>query len=159
METFTLLPYPRNLVSLPGNFAFSDHHFIAIDSPDPLKLFLSGRNIQKKLNGQGIHVEIIAGCHASEDQIDIILRLLPDSTLPPQGYQLQISPQRVVIESSDEAGIFYGVCTLQQLLACTHSASLPCMMVSDWPDFPARGVMLDISRDKVYTLDTLLVIG
>ena len=34
METFTLLPYPRSLESLPGTFTFSDRHFIAIDSPN-----------------------------------------------------------------------------------------------------------------------------
>jgi len=33
--------------------------------------------------------------------------------------------------------------------------SLPCLSISDWPDFPARGVMLDISRDKVPTMETL----
>jgi len=156
MDTFALLPYPRSLVSLPGSFPISDHHFIAIDSPDPRKLFSSGKKIQESLNSQGIHHEIIAGCYAGEDQIDIILRILTDSALPPQGYQLEISPQGIVIESSTEAGIFYGACTLQQLLACSHAASLPCLMVNDWPDFPARGVMLDISRDKVYTLETLL---
>lgn len=31
----------------------------------------------------------------------------------------------------------------------------PCLTISDWPDFPARGVMLDISRDKVPTMETL----
>jgi hexosaminidase len=156
METFTLIPYPRHMSPLPGFFAFSDHHFIAIDSPDPLKLYLSGRKLQETLNSLGINNEIIAGCHAGEDQNDIILRKLTDSTLPPQGYQLEIGPKGVVIESPDEAGIFYGVCTLQQLLAYKRPASLPCMTIIDWPDFPARGVMLDISRDKVYTLKTLI---
>jgi hypothetical protein len=30
-----------------------------------------------------------------------------------------------------------------------------CLFVEDWPDFPARGVMLDISRDRVPTMATL----
>jgi N-acetyl-beta-hexosaminidase len=29
------------------------------------------------------------------------------------------------------------------------------MKINDWPDFPARGVMLDVSRNKVPTLETL----
>ena len=33
--------------------------------------------------------------------------------------------------------------------------NLPCLTISDWPDFPARGVMLDISRDKVPSMETL----
>lgn len=32
---------------------------------------------------------------------------------------------------------------------------LPCLEITDEPDFPNRGVMLDISRDKVPTLETL----
>jgi hypothetical protein len=35
------------------------------------------------------------------------------------------------------------------------SRSLPCLHVTDWPDYPARGVMLDVSRDKVPTMETL----
>ena len=47
-----------------------------------------------------------------------------------------------------------GVQTLRQLLQ-TQGATLPQMVIEDWPDFPARGVMLDISRDNVPTMDTL----
>jgi hypothetical protein len=32
---------------------------------------------------------------------------------------------------------------------------IPCLAINDWPDFPERGVMMDISRDKVPTMDTL----
>lgn len=34
-------------------------------------------------------------------------------------------------------------------------SALPCLSISDWPDFPNRGIMLDISRDKVPTMKTL----
>ena len=33
--------------------------------------------------------------------------------------------------------------------------ALPSLEIEDWPDFPARGVMLDISRDKVPPIETL----
>ena len=33
---------------------------------------------------------------------------------------------------------------------------LPCLKIRDWPDFPRRGVMLDISRGRVPKLKTLL---
>jgi len=32
---------------------------------------------------------------------------------------------------------------------------LVCIDINDWPDFPNRGVLLDISRDKVPTMKTL----
>ena len=40
-------------------------------------------------------------------------------------------------------------------LACRSVGGLPPCRIEDWPDFAARGVMLDISRDKVPTLATL----
>ncbi len=36
-----------------------------------------------------------------------------------------------------------------------YGAELPDMTIHDYPDFPVRGVMLDISRDKVLTMETL----
>jgi len=47
------------------------------------------------------------------------------------------------------------VCTLRQLLTQAAGGSLPCLQITDRPDFPARGVMLDISRDRIPTLQTL----
>ena len=45
--------------------------------------------------------------------------------------------------------------TLRQLLR-EHGRKLPCLIASDYPDFPHRGVMLDISRGRVPNLNTLL---
>jgi hexosaminidase len=59
---------------------------------------------------------------------------------------------------ADEAGLFYGVQTLRQIVAQTGDHPLPCLEIEDWPDFPVRGVMLDISRDKVYRMETLLML-
>src|SRR5690606_11763612 len=50
--------------------------------------------------------------------------------------------------------VFYGAVTLIQLLE-QAGASLPCLRISDRPDFVDRGVMLDVSRDKVPTMETL----
>ena len=81
-----------------------------------------------------------------------------DPSLPAQGYRLRIGADRdaaVVIESSDDAGAFYGQATVRQL-ARLHGGLVPVGVVEDWPDLAVRGVMLDISRDKVPTMATLL---
>jgi hypothetical protein len=77
--------------------------------------------------------------------------------LPAQGYRLRISPDGVRIEAGDEAGAFYGKMTLRQILR-QYPKDVPCCEIEDWPDFPTRGVMLDISRDKVPTMATLLAL-
>lgn len=71
-----------------------------------------------------------------------------------EGYQLTIREGVVRIRGANAAGVYYGVCTLRQMLQ-QHGQNLPGVAINDWPDFPARGVMLDISRDKVPTMDTV----
>jgi hexosaminidase len=71
-----------------------------------------------------------------------------------QSYQLVIANDGIRLTGSDAAGVFYGVMTLAQLVQ-TSGRELPTLQIEDWPDFAARGVMLDISRDKVPTMDTL----
>ncbi len=77
-----------------------------------------------------------------------------DASLPPQGYTLTIGPDGIALVGGDDAGCFYGRATLEQL-ARLHDGGLPIGMIRDHPDLAIRGVMLDVSRDKVPTMDTL----
>ena len=70
-------------------------------------------------------------------------------------YELCIAPEGITICGASPAGVFYGLQTLGQILSQSRDP-LPCLMIQDHPDFPARGVMLDISRDKVPSMQTLL---
>jgi hypothetical protein len=73
-----------------------------------------------------------------------------------QGYQLLINEDDIHIVAHDAAGAFYAAQTLRQI--CRQKAGahqLPCVDIRDWPDFPNRGVLLDISRDKVPKMETL----
>ena len=73
--------------------------------------------------------------------------------IAPQGYRLRITADGVDIDAADDAGAFYARQTLAQLRDA--DGTLPVGTVEDWPDLSTRGVMLDISRDKVPTMDTL----
>ena len=72
----------------------------------------------------------------------------------PQSYRLSVSAEAVTAEAQDRAGLFYAAVTFSQL-ARLSAGRLPGCVIEDAPDFPVRGVMLDISRDKVPTLATL----
>lgn len=76
-----------------------------------------------------------------------------DVALPAQGYRIAIVPNRIVVESADDAGAHYAAMTLRQIRRV--APELPCGTIEDWPDFAVRGAMLDISRDKVPTMTTL----
>jgi hexosaminidase len=75
----------------------------------------------------------------------------------PQGYQISIRPAACLLIGHDPAGLFYARQTLAQLRRLFRD-SLPCLEIRDFPDFPTRGVMLDISRDKVPTMPTLFAL-
>ena len=57
------------------------------------------------------------------------------------------------IDAADDAGEFYARQTLAQLTDAVGNA--PECEIEDWPDIAVRGVMLDVSRDKVPTMETL----
>ena len=76
-----------------------------------------------------------------------------DTSLPPQGYALKIDGDGIDIRYADPAGLRYGRATLVQV--ARDRTTLPTLDIRDWPDFPTRGYMLDVSRDRVPTRETL----
>ncbi len=72
----------------------------------------------------------------------------------PQGYRIAIRPNEIAIGSATPAGVSYALGTLQQLVD-QAATRLPCLEIEDWPDVPRRGVLLDISRDKIPTMRSL----
>jgi hexosaminidase len=80
----------------------------------------------------------------------------------PEAYRLRISQAvqaPVVIEARSEAGVRHARATLTQLMRqYADRGGIPCMVIEDAPRFAARGYMLDISRDRVPTMDHLLEI-
>jgi hypothetical protein len=73
-----------------------------------------------------------------------------------EGYKINFTKSGIDVKAEDEAGAFYARQTLSQLKAEFQGVAItPGFEIIDWPDFPNRGVMLDISRDKVPTMETL----
>lgn len=75
--------------------------------------------------------------------------------LPPEGYRLTITPADIRIEASTPAGFFYARQTLQQCVEQGGADGLPCMEIEDAPAFSERGYMLDLSRCRVPSMETL----
>jgi hypothetical protein len=84
---------------------------------------------------------------------DVRFQLVPQ-VAGPQSYTLRITRDGVCAEAQDRAGLFYAAVTLAQLLRLSPD-TLPACSIADAPDFPVRGAMLDISRDKVPTMASL----
>ncbi|MGZ8866699.1 MAG: beta-N-acetylhexosaminidase [Thermoanaerobaculia bacterium] len=89
---------------------------------------------------------------------DNAINLALDSTLTRlgnEGYLLEVTPRRVTIRAPKEAGLFYGVQSLRQLLPPVIFAAAPqkdvmwtapAVRIEDQPRFQWRGAMLDVCR-------------
>ncbi len=87
-----------------------------------LILGIFGRGIQKHLARLGNHT--------------------PVKDANPQGYCIAIRNGRGAIGAFNEHGLHYGLMTLRQLFRKDNGAvSLPDATITDWPDFPNRGLV------------------
>ena len=144
-----LLPLPRTVTPVTGAFTLHEQGSIVLAGAATAALQPAALRLQAALDraNQTWHM-------TEADGPSIHLQLDPSSGAPAQGYALSIVPEGIFLRATDAAGAFYGVCTLIQLIE-QAAPELPALHIIDWPDFPARGVMLDISRDRVWTMETL----
>jgi hypothetical protein len=154
MDRVVLLPMPRKLDYADGVLAPTPQRkFIQIDADMAAELVVAGRVIQRAASeAMRCDWQIVAG-RANFD--DTVVRIdtvrFVDS---PVQYTIGVSPDGIQIRASTPAMAFYAAHTLAQLFQ-QFPNGVPCLHIEDWPDFPARGVMIDISRDKVPTMATL----
>jgi len=153
-EQIVLLPMPRSIHRDSGGFPIPADHYLRLLAPQPADLLPAAKIIQNALGRHTTHrCSIIAGGAGPRDDIFATIAI-DSSAAKPQGYRLAISTTGIDIIACDPAGAFYAAQTLAQLLR-QYPDALPAVHIEDRPDFPARGVMLDISRDKVPTMATL----
>lgn len=81
------------------------------------------------------------------------IQFTKNPALQPQAYRLKILQGTIKIEYSELRGAFYALTTLRQI--ARQAAPLPCVEIEDQPDLNIRAALIDVSRGKVPTLQTL----
>lgn len=74
--------------------------------------------------------------------------------MPKEAYRLIIQPEEAEIYACSEVGAFYAMQTLG-MLHRQGAGIVPCQQISDAPDLPFRGYMLDVTRGRVPTMESL----
>lgn len=146
-----LAPAPQQIAATAGGFQ------LAVDLPilltsEAQPLLFAAQRLQAVLEEQGYALPISA---APRDGAAIRLAIDPAQIGRREGYKLIIDPAGVTLVGNDGAGAFYGVCTLIQLARLAEDGALPGVQIVDWPDYPNRGVMFDVTRDRVPTMETI----
>lgn len=63
-----------------------------------------------------------------------------------EAYQVEVSPNHILLKASTSAGLFNACQSLLQLIPKNPPHQVPAIRISDAPRFPWRGLMLDSSR-------------
>ena len=88
----------------------------------------------------GTRIELVAGRSAGAS---------------PEAYEITVTASLITVAAAEARGLFMGRATLRQLLI-QGGGAVPCGRITDAPAFAHRGYMLDVSRNKVPTMETLL---
>ncbi len=146
LSKLVLVPLPRSVSDLPGEHVLGVSGCVGLsDGPGLLKI---GQMVQRDLAAHQCAWTITAA------PVFCGIRLTLDEALGQESYTLEICEDGVRIAGGDVAGVFYGAMTLRQIMRLCGRI-LPCGVIEDSPDMKHRGIMLDISRDKVPTMQTL----
>ncbi|HVN56937.1 MAG TPA: glycoside hydrolase family 20 zincin-like fold domain-containing protein [Bacteroidales bacterium] len=136
-----LVPVPQKIRILNGSFALPAS--VTFSSPDSLNSIISG------------YLSEIDGIKPSSGRKNPVLKFTYKKGLPDQGYNMEVNGSGISVEFSTRQGLFYSIMTIK-VLNTNYKSKIPCVAIEDFPDLPVRGMMLDISRNKVPSRETLL---
>ena len=152
-----LLPYPRSLKLLRGTYTLPKCGTVQFDrSLSPEVAAVITARLQSVAKEIGIEF-LSEGRALRAPNLPPTIRASCNSALRnnTEEYALAISKKGIEISFRETCGLRAATATLRQLLR-EYGRRLPCLRIRDWPDFPRRGVMLDISRGRVPRVGTLL---
>ncbi len=136
-EIINIIPKPSKIDLKPGSFPISGK--TTISGPEtlaPLKNHLqetiSHCLVDRKTAGKASEISMA---------LDKSLKKIGE-----EGYALDVSADRITIESCSPKGIFYGIQSLKQLIFSSQEGKIPCLRIEDSPRFGWRGMMLDEGR-------------
>lgn len=153
-----ILPTPKAVSYQKGRTEISQEWQIQFQG----RLKSEANYLQQQLQNAGLALTQTASVAAPSAQsiILVVAERAPDDVMPAEGYQLQILPDRIIITGADNAGVFYGVQSLLNLIPAgqANKYSLPQLVASDAPRYGWRGMHYDMARNfhgKAVTLQLI----
>lgn len=144
---YQVIPLPKEItLNNETPFSLSDNIFIYYDESDSLRReaeFLSeylSDILNLNFRIKPFPKKAIAG---------IFLQIDTTVTATPESYQIEITPEKLIITGADAAGVFYGIQTLRKCLSVEPDCEVvhcPAGIIRDWPQFSYRGMHLDVAR-------------
>ncbi|MCY4108584.1 MAG: beta-N-acetylhexosaminidase, partial [Chloroflexi bacterium] len=153
---FVLLPEPQQSIRLDGDFEVAAGGSISVGARPSASLHRAARKLQEALSMVGQRWQLTPAGAETDADVRASIAINPYHVPRAQGYRITIEPDFLGIVAADDAGAFYAAATMRQIAEQFQGTGrLPCLRINDWPDFLTRGVMHDISKDKIPTLETI----
>ena len=147
-----LLPRPRAVRAT--DLAVDLRKGVAVRVPEPWLAGPLGRRLRESIDRLTASVPgLLPRLNPAEDAAPL-LAFEVDPSRPAEGFRLTLCDHGCRLAAATAAGAWYGWLAFEQALE-QGSGVLPVCEIDDEPAFAARGVMLDISRCKVPTQETL----
>ncbi len=164
-----LLPEPKHVTRFDGAVTLTPTSRIVVRAPHAKADRVAAEMLAEEIESEtGKQAPIQTGVGPARNTI-YLTRISDDRTmrklLPKNGlaiekehdaesYLLLARNGQIVVAGAGDAGLFYGVQTLRQLLRMSGGKLIcPEVAIKDWPTMKIRGVHDDISRGPVPTLD------
>ena len=140
-----LIPYPRELVRLKGDLAFSS---LRIDELSMASL-RDKEHIVAEFGDVRRFWQMDAGSRGKQPLVTFRQINSPlSSAESKEGYTLIVSEKGVEISAGEFSGPFNALQTVRQLIRKDNKKySMPYCRIKDAPAFPVRGLMLDVGRN------------
>jgi hypothetical protein len=168
----TLIPRPQRIEALAGHFAWNQETVLVLEPGNEAdrqaaETLLeacreSGRPRPRAATASSVSLPVsdnyvLAGERCRLLPLAALRRQEKAAPTPPElgddGYVLEITPGRILLEGVTSAGVYHGFQTLIQLLhAAGTNAQLPAVRITDWTDLKWRGVSIDYGRGEVETV-------
>ena len=151
-EQLDLMPWPQNINLNAGTFALSKNFKVNITGNPNSRIFVGATNFLRRLDGrtglflqQGF-VTKINEVPTAELQINCVkngkIGLYED-----ESYQLEIQSNKIIINAPTDLGALHALETLLQMLQNNSTSYyFPTAMITDFPRFTWRGIMIDVAR-------------
>jgi len=151
----SIIPQPQRVASTGNKFLITESTGIAIE-PGSEELRSIANYLANKLRpSTGYNLSVSPRANQTAAGTILITTSGADALLGEEGYELTITEDQVKLAAPQAAGLFRGIQTIRQLLppAVERNAQqkhvdwhLPTGTIRDYPNYPWRGMMLDVSR-------------
>ena len=150
VNEISIIPRPNSIVINSGEFV--------LDAETNVEYNLKNDKLTKIANEFLDRIRITSGLDLSQNKASrkkIVFRIDERFILGDEGYSLIIDENSIIISSKSEAGVFYGLQSLYQLIDPAIFANdknvdvpiyIPSVTIIDQPRFTYRGSMLDVGR-------------